>query len=203
LADTLPGVLRIYNQLAAKHGFAAIDDPQLVRRMTTREFLQAHRIPIGKVPLLMREIAAAQRQELPQVRLHAQLPEALHTLRRGGACLGIVSSNSEENIRVCLRANGMEDSFSLIVGYSRILGKHRALRRVMKEQGATPPQTIYFGDEARDAQAARAAGVPFAAVGWGINTLETLASYDPARLFPTPADLAAWAERWIQGDVGK
>src|SRR5687767_11883147 len=90
LADTLPGLLRIYNRLAEERGYAVVEDPAAVREMTMRQFLAAHRIPLTQVPGLVRAIAAAQKSEIGQVRLHESLPALVRRLHQAGCKQGIV-----------------------------------------------------------------------------------------------------------------
>lgn len=201
LADTLPGVLRIYNRLAEKHGFRTVEDPTAVRGLTMHEFLTSHRIPLAKVPLVVREIVAAQRSEIAHVRLHEHLPALLPRLARSRCRLGVVSSNAEENIRACLRANGVEECFAFVAGYSRLLGKHHALRRVLKQEELVPGEALYIGDEVRDVLAARAVGIDVAAVCWGINSEAVLARHAPTFIAVSAAELAALVETWLAEEL--
>ena len=57
----------------------------------------------------------------------------LEQIGRSGCRMGIVSSNAEDNIRTCLRANGAEPWFEFVVGYPRLLGKQRGLRRILRK----------------------------------------------------------------------
>jgi phosphoglycolate phosphatase-like HAD superfamily hydrolase len=109
-----------------------------------------------------------------------------------------MSSNGEENIRECLKAHGVEECFAFVAGYSRLLGKHRALRRILKEESVPLSQAVYIGDEVRDVLAAQAAGIDMAAVCWGINAQRVLARHFPTHLVLTPIELTQLAEGWIQ-----
>ena len=189
LADTLHGALAIYNGLAGRHGFRPIKDPEAVRGMTTAAFLKAHRVPLLKVPLLLREFLAAQKSRMDQVRLCAGVAELVRALRGDGVRQGVISSNNEQNIRTCLRANGVEDCFEFVVGYSRLFGKQQAIRRILKQRKCPPGELLYVGDEVRDIEAARAAGVDVASVTWGLNTEDLLAEHRPTRLLRAADDL--------------
>jgi phosphoglycolate phosphatase len=189
LADSLDGALRIYNQLAAEYGLVPIDDPTPVRQMTIPAFLKAHRISLAKVPVLYSKFLKAQASQMASVRLHEGIPEVVGKLQEREYRLAVISSNTPENIRVCLRANGVEERFEFVLGYSRLFGKESAIRGLIKSLKLAPRDLLYVGDEVRDINAARKAGVTVASVCWGFNSEEALAAEHPEYIVHTPAEL--------------
>jgi len=189
LADTLPLALRIFNEVACRRGFRPVEDTEAVRHLGTLAFLRAHNVPLLKLPLLVREFLAAQQQEIASVRLVAGIAETVTALRHQGCRLGVLSSNTRENIVTCLRNNGVAEAFEFVVGYRRLLGKGRALRRLLRDQRADPRTVLYVGDEVRDIEAAREAGADVAAVAWGLHAADFLARHAPTYLVGQPRDL--------------
>jgi phosphoglycolate phosphatase-like HAD superfamily hydrolase len=189
LADTLALSLRIYNEVAGKHGYRPVTDPEGARHLSTLAFLKAHGIPLLKLPLLVREFLAAQRREIASVRLFPEIAQTVSELRDMNCRLGVLSSNSRDNILACLESNGAAGAFDFIVGYTRLLGKGRALRRLLKDQKAVPGKVLYIGDEVRDIEAAREAMADVAAVTWGLHAGEFLAQHAPTYLVSRPAEL--------------
>jgi phosphoglycolate phosphatase len=108
--------------------------------------------------------------------------------------MGILSSNSSDNIQACLRANQADKIFAPVVGHRRLLGKGRALRRFLRSQCLPKGDVLYVGDEVRDIEAARQAGVDVAAVAWGANTRELLLNHRPDYLIESPGQLATMLE---------
>jgi phosphoglycolate phosphatase len=194
LADTLGELLRIYNLVAARDGYRPITDPETVRRSSPVALLRSHGISLLRLPFLIREVLLAQRDRMASTRLFPGLEELLPALRRQGYRLGVVSSNDESNIRACLRANGVEPLFDCVVGCSRLFGKARALRRVCRLWSAHPEQVLYIGDEVRDIDAARSAGIAVAAVTWGLHGADLLRGRQPNHLIEHPAQLPALLE---------
>jgi phosphoglycolate phosphatase len=190
LADTLALAVATYNALAARHGFRPVADPAAVREMGSLAFLRHHRIPLRRLPLLLREYRAETRSRMAEVRLFEGLPAVLARLRAAGVVQGVLSSNSAENIERCLRANGVGAEFAFVVGYPRLFGKGRALRRLLRAHRVEPALFLYVGDEERDVAAAHQAGVAVAAVGWGLHAPEVLARQSPTHFWPAPA--AIW-----------
>jgi phosphoglycolate phosphatase len=189
LADTLASSLRIYNELAVQHGFRTVTDPEAARGLTPLGFLRSHDIPLASVPSLLRNVRAAHRQEMAGTRLFPGLSPVLESLRQAGCRLGILSSNARENILACLRANQVDGLFESVVGYSRLLGKARGIRRQLRARAVDRRRAIYVGDEVRDIEAARQAGVAVAAVTWGFNAADLLARHAPDYLVEQPEQL--------------
>jgi len=187
LANTMALALATYNDLAARHGFRQVDDPTAVQGMGARVFLKQHGIPL---PSLAREYLAATRHRMQEIQLFDGLPDLVRMLKASGCRQGVLSSNSAENIGVCLRANAVEDVFDFVVGYPRLFGKGRAIRRLLKKEGIEPTQFLYIGDEVRDVEAARQAGVDIAAAAWGFHTPEQLSQESPTYLWSSPNDAA-------------
>lgn len=87
----------------------------------------------------------------------------LHHLAHAGLALGIVSTNSEANVRTVLGpAAELIDHFDCGDGIFR---KRFGLRRLLRRSRVGRSRALYIGDEIRDYRAARAAGVAFGAVG--------------------------------------
>jgi phosphoglycolate phosphatase-like HAD superfamily hydrolase len=125
-----------------------------------------------------------------KVQLFPSVAEVLEVLRRSGPRMAVLSSNSRENVRACLRASGSEDHFEAVFGYRRLFGKGRAIKWIrMRSRGVAGRKVIYVGDEVRDVTAARQAGVDIAAVTWGYNTRELLAAQGPNFLVDSPDEL--------------
>jgi phosphoglycolate phosphatase-like HAD superfamily hydrolase len=183
--------VRIYNELAAASGFRPIDDPQAVRGMSLLPFLRAHGIGVLQVPLLVKRVLTRQRAELASVPLFPGVAAVLHAVRAAGGCMSVLSSNAADNIRACLGANGVLELFEAVVGYRRLFGKGRALRRFRKAHALGPSEVLYVGDEVRDVEAARHDGVAVAAVSWGYQARQLLAEHAPDYLLDRPEELAA------------
>lgn len=190
LADTLLPSLRIFNQLSAEFGFRPIpeDELPLARELSARQILLHCGIPKRKVPRIAARGIALLRQELPAITPFSGIAAALQSLRSAGCTLGIVSSNSESNVRLFLSRHGLE-LFDVIRCSSRLFGKAHDLRRLLKTHRWLPERTLFIGDECRDIEAAHQAGIRALAVTWGYNTAHALAAMQPSGLVESPETL--------------
>jgi phosphoglycolate phosphatase-like HAD superfamily hydrolase len=191
LADTFSCMVEAYNAPAARRGLRLIDDPAAARALTPLALLRTLDIPLVKLPSLVASVLAAVRRAMTAVQLFSGVSEALDAFRQVGCQMSVLSSNSRDNILACLQANVVADHFESVIGSRRIWGKGEGIRRFLKSRAAAAERAIYVGDEVRDIQAARKAGVDVAAVTWGYNTRNLLAEYAPDFLIERPKELLA------------
>lgn len=189
LADTLTIALGIYNRMAARRSFRPISDPHAVRGMGMKEFLRTHQIAAHHVPFAFNTFLRELRRLAPEVRLNSGIADAVRKAAECGVVQGIVSSNDTHTIQACLEANNVADVFTHVSGTSRIFGKERRIKKVMSRCKAEPADVLYIGDEVRDIEAARAAGLDIASVTWGLNSEQLLRSESPTFLVSQPDEI--------------
>lgn len=189
LADSGPWVAGVLNEVAARYGFNRLTREEMaeLRAADTRTVLRRLAIPAWRLPALARHMRARMAREIDAIPLFDGVGEALDALAGSGAAMAVASSNSEANVRRVLGARTRH--FRWFECGTSLFGKAARFRRVLARAGATPAQALCIGDEVRDAEAARKAGIAFAAVAWGYNTPDVLRACRPALFFHTPADL--------------
>jgi phosphoglycolate phosphatase len=103
--------------------------------------------------------------------------------------LAVVSSDHEANVR---RALG-PDNAGLIAHYAcgaSLFGKASKFKQVLKRAGMAAGQAIAIGDEVRDIEAARKAGIRSGAVTWGYATPEALRQHGADEMFASLDEIA-------------
>lgn len=190
LADTLPWVSVAFNQLAARYGFEPLTaaDHETLRHLPMQEMMRRVRIPLWRMPALVTGMRKLMAEHIHEFKLFDGIANSLHQLSRAGVVLGAVSSNSAENVRAILGQSNAA-LFSHFACSASIFGKTPKLRAVLKASGIPASETIYLGDEVRDAEAAHKAGMAYGAVGWGYHPLERLRAQGAAEFFDTPAEI--------------
>ena len=190
LADTIDILLSITNRLSAEFGFKSATKEELTQlsNLTSWQILRYSGISIFKVPLLIRKLKAELRSEIPNIQLFPGIKEVLQNLKNSGFQLGIITSNSRENVLASLENNGLQDTFTFIYSGSTF-GKHKVIKRWLKKERVNPEEVVYVGDETRDIDAARKTGVKVIAVSWGFNSQEALAGQNPDFLIERPQEL--------------
>jgi phosphoglycolate phosphatase len=191
LADSLPWFQGHVNDVADRFGFRRIAEADIepLRRMGPHEILLHLGVPRWKVPFIARHMRRLKAAHIDDIPMFPGAPETLHALAGGGVRLALVTSDSEANARRQLGPANAALFADFACGVS-VFGKAPKFRRVSKRAGIAPARTIGIGDEVRDIEAARAAGIAAGAVTWGYAAPETLAVLRPDYLFQGIGDIA-------------
>lgn len=190
LVDSLAHSIDVFKRIAPRFKLNLDLDLDTARTMPTKELFRRMGVRFWVLPRLVRAFQAEAALDAATLKLFPGVPETLAALADRGRRLGILSSNREDAIRACLRANGVEQHFAFVVGYPRLFGKAKALRRIMKAERIDRDELLYVGDESRDVQAANRARVAAAAVTWGFHAEALLTATGPKYVVRTPAELA-------------
>jgi len=176
LAETLPALLDIANGLASEFDFEPMDEAEFQRwrGLTTQEILQEGRVSLWKMPRIVRRVRREQHRIMPEMEMVSGMRAVLLALKSRGDRLGIATSNGEENLRIFLENNQLQNVFEFAKFNISLFGKARVLRRMVQQEGLDLSQTFYVGDEVRDVQAAKKVGLQSVGVIWGFNTAEAL-----------------------------
>ena len=195
LADTLPLLVNILNRLSGKYGYKTIEESDLntLRGKTSKEILKSLGISLLKLPFVVRNVRQELRREIEFIRPIAGIRTMLFQLKKRGHKLGIVTSNSEENVKKFLEANNLQ-YFDFVCSGSSIFGKAGLLKSLMKSQHLKPGEAVYVGDETRDIDAARKARVKIISVSWGFNSRQILEKEKPDFLIDAPGELTKIVE---------
>jgi phosphoglycolate phosphatase len=175
LADSFPTFMRVFDELATKHRYLPFDHKQLpeLRRLDARRILQHHKVPMWKLPVIVREMRRIMTREIASIPAFPGVQATLAHLAQQGATVAIVSSNSLENVQLVLGPEITAHIHHYECG-SSLFGKASRIRRIMTQMSVEAEETILIGDEIRDATAAAKCGIRFAAVGWGYTELSSL-----------------------------
>lgn len=119
---------------------------------------------------------------------------AAEALVAEGFSLGIVSTKFRRRIECILEREALIHLFPVIVGGEDV-SRHKpdpsGLETALAMLGIGPRETLYVGDSVVDAETAKAANVPFAAVLSGVTALDALAAYDPVAILEDLRSLPA------------
>ena len=197
LADTIDILLSITNRLSAEFGFKSATKEELAQlsNLNSWQILQYSGISIFKFPLLIRRLKAELHSEVPHIQLFPGIKEVLLELKKRGFQLGIITSNSRENVLGALEKNGLQDTFTFIYSGSTF-GKHKVINKWLRIENIHTEKVVYVGDEIRDIDAAKKTGIKVIAVGWGFNSPQALAAQNPNFLIERPHELIEIMNSW-------
>ena len=191
LADTFPFALRIMDQVVEKFGLKKIDQNEIeaLRYLDARNVMKHFDIPLWKMPAISHHVMSLLGEQVHLLSLFDGIDQLLKDLSDRGIKLGVVTSNSYENV---IKILGPENA-ALIEYYEcgvRVFGKQSKLKKVLRQSGVEAENAICIGDEIRDIQAAQKVHIPFGAVGWGFTNIEALKACNPAEVFVNVGDIA-------------
>jgi len=128
-------------------------------------------------------------KQLHEVPIFSGMKEVIEELNSAKIDLYIVSSNGNKNIYKFMKINHMENSFKKVYGGIGLRGKAKALQAVVRKNGLDPSTTFYVGDETRDVNAAKTAGLRTVSVTWGYNGKKILLEQKPEKIVDKPSQL--------------
>jgi phosphoglycolate phosphatase len=186
LADSWRLMGRAIVEAADRFGYRSPspEEAEQLRGLDNRAVMKALGVRMWQLPAIathMRAVSAAQAHE---VKLFEGIDTMVQALSDGGVRVAIVSSNAEATIRLVLGPD-LAGRVSAYACGASLFGKARKFTRVVHRLGVEPSQAIAIGDEGRDIEAARAAGVASGAVTWGYATRDLLVSCRPTHVFDT------------------
>lgn len=121
-------------------------------------------------------------------------------LRACGLKTGIVTNNSRQGLQMGLSLLGLENAFDITItrdDVDRCKPSPDGILLALKALSVSPEAALYVGDSLVDLEAASAAGVLSALVGWTTLTREQRQSHEPCLMLETPDALLDLIEKLI------
>jgi phosphoglycolate phosphatase len=192
LADSFAWFARVVNDTADRFRFKRIEpeESDMLRGKSAREVVRHLGVPAWKLPIIAHHMRQRQAAEIAQTKLFDGTAGMLRTLHASGIAIAVVTSNTESNVRAVLGPD-----LARLVSYFRcgaaLFGKATKLTSVLRESGVTASDAICIGDELRDMDAARVAGIAFGAVAWGYTRPDALLQSSPDEMFHSMDEICA------------
>jgi len=190
LADTFPWVERIMDQVADHFQLKRLEPHELetLRGPDARKLLKAYRLPFWKILEIATHVRGLMTQDIHNIALFEGMDRLLRNLSERGVRLALVSSNSCENVQNVL-GNEMASLFLYYECGVSLFGKAAKFRKILRQSGMQPHETISIGDEIRDLEAAKRVNIDFGAVSWGYTRVEALMALSPCEVFTSAEDI--------------
>ena len=194
LADSYPWFRSELGDLARRWGFrdAAAGEDEALRQMSASAVFRYLGVPGWKLPLIAADLRRRMGGKLDEIRLFDGVAPMLERLAAGDARLAIASSNAAANVDRLLGAR-LRGLFHDCECGAPLSGKHARLKRLLRRAKVDAHRAIYIGDEIRDIEAARRAGIAAGAVSWGYNRAAVLRRHRPDLIFTEIGQLAQLA----------
>lgn len=193
IADTVDWAMNIFNKIASEFNIQPLEarERDLIRSKRPQELLKS----FGVTGLQLTSVVIRLRKEMSHAISHMKMVPCINNVFREihnlGFRLGVLTSNSKDNVKTFLENNDLIDIFDFIYSEKNIFGKKTAINRMLTPEKISKQNVIYVGDETRDIEASKKAGIPVIAVTWGLNDKQILATAQPNQIIDAPEELLA------------
>jgi phosphoglycolate phosphatase len=189
LADTFGIAISVFRKLARKWHDTGDDEIERLRSLPAREALKQLGVRWWHLPYIIYEGRRAVKQQMETVVAIKGIPPVVKALHERGYQLLIISSNSTKNINRFLVRNNLNEYFDGVWGGKGIFAKGAAIKEIALRSGLSLQDCTYIGDEVRDVDASKHAGIPYVVVSWGYNNRKALETAKAETLIDKPEEL--------------
>lgn len=197
LADTLDLAVNLFNGIAHEFDLKPLlaEDRELLRKKRPQELLRNFGVSKMKLATLLLRLRKEMAHTIPDMKMITGMKDELTKLKGTGYRLGVLTSNSVENVAAFLSANELTAVFNFIYSGKNLFGKKTVINNMLIREGISKTQAIYVGDETRDVEASQKAGIPVIAVSWGLNERALLEELKPDRIADRPEELSIFVKQ--------
>lgn len=190
IANSITIGLKVVNSIIAGLGMDEITENnfEIIRGKPYYDIIKMINIPIWQIPKLLLQLRDKMKENLHDVHPYRYMPYVLTELQKEGYRLFVLTSNSRDIVEDFMRAHAIE-VFEDIYSEKNIFGKAAAITQLLKLQGIQKNDVVYIGDEVRDIEASKKAGIPVISVTWGFNSEDILKSHSPSAIAHEPKEL--------------
>lgn len=191
IVDSFDKVIEKFNVLADQFHFRKTSPNKFLqlKDLDSRALIKHFNISTFKLPIVLYYARKQLRIEMAHLLSFSNVPQVIQRLHQAHFKLGILTSNSNENVMEWLKLNNLSSFFDFIHGDSGYFGKNRQLKKILKKYAINPSQAYYIGDETRDIEAAKYNGIYSVATTWGFNLEKILLTHQPHYIARKPEDL--------------
>ncbi len=191
LADTLEAVVDILNSHSKEFKIRKIttEDLDRLRDMPPLDILKEFKVSLMSVTYIATRCKMMLNSHIEDIPVIPGIKKLLARLKKERYKMGIMTSNSEGNVRRFLKKNGLLKYFNVLHSGISAFGKTLVINSFLHKVKLSPEDVVYLGDEIRDIESAKKSRVPMVAVGWGFNSKKALLSHKPDHFISRPMQL--------------
>lgn len=186
LTNNFQVVIKSMNSVLKKLNYPPLSE-QNVKKLGIKALFKEYKISGLKLLLfvfLARKQIAKYVDEYP---LPDKMSDTIKTLSKNNN-LAIVTSNSSKTVKKFLDKHDLQEYFEEIYSGS-YFGKERKIVKIIKNHGWKKSETVYVGDEERDIEAGKKAGLKAYGVSWGFESPKLLQKAGANKIFKQPSEI--------------
>ncbi|MDZ7611644.1 MAG: HAD-IA family hydrolase [Candidatus Moranbacteria bacterium] len=191
LADSFHLFIKAVNSIREKEREKPLGKKEIeqLRNMEAREILTQLGLSMWKIPLYAKRARDYMNKNFRGVFPFQGTEIMLKQLKNNNIRLILLTSNKKDSVESFFKKCDWS-KFDLLVAGAGPFSKSREVRKIIKKMRLDPKKTILIGDETRDIEGAKKAGICSGAVAWGYNGKEILLKKDPDYMFNDPSEIA-------------
>jgi HAD superfamily hydrolase (TIGR01549 family) len=181
IADTKSLLFDSINSVGPNFGLRKIrkNEMSTLAAMSGRDILKKYKVSFWKLPFIAWRVKHKMAAQMKKVKIFPGFEDVLKKLKKQKAILGVVSSNSQNNIVALLKHYKLDGYFKFVASVP-LYRKKRGLKRILRRYNFKSEEVTYVGDEAEDIKAAKALDLEMVAVSFGFNSKRMLVRVVPA-----------------------
>lgn len=190
IADSLDAMVHIMNRFSHRFGYKHITEEMRdsLRHETSQKILSEFNLSPWRLLWIALRVKAEMHKQVANIHLIDGMKTAIRQLKADGYTLGVATSNSKVTVEQFLAKHHLTDCFDFVFART-VFNKATLLKAILRHFRFPPKNVWYIGDETRDIDAARVAGVGIVSVTWGMNSAEILKSHQPDHIVTEPASI--------------
>lgn len=190
LADSGPISLKAIKSMAQKYGFRDIEwnDVNKMRGMSFSDRCKYMGVSPLKIPIFVSDFYSYYKTHIDELELNKGIGELTHTLHDEGFGLAVLSSNSENNIKHFFEINNI-NIFNDIICSNHLFSKDIMINKYIRRKKLNKNKVLYVGDELRDIEACKKAGIDIVWVDWGLDMRSTVEPSRPNYIVSDPNEI--------------
>ena len=190
IADSITPLFHMLNKMAPEIGVRPVswEEFDRLRDLTPRQILKELKIPLFKMPRLVRMVLEEYRHIISHLQPCEGILELLSELKQRRISHALLSSNDDQNLAAFLTQYQI-DSFAWVEGTEGVLNKSSYLKTQIRKHKLAQYDLYYIGDEIRDIEAARSNKIKSIAVSWGLHSHQHLQKQQPDYLVDKPSEI--------------
>jgi phosphoglycolate phosphatase len=194
LSDSIQVFIQAYNDFAEQEGYkkVALEELDDLKKMSIPERCRHLNFPMRNIPFAAPKLYRYIRETRETLPLFPDIKEMLDELNSRGIKIAVISSNASDIIKNCLESNGINYVHD-ILSSKYIFSKDKLIKKLLKQYDYTSEDAFYTGDEQRDIDASKRAGLRVVWASWGYDDESLITG--PDFKATTPDDIVGFASR--------
>ena len=133
IANDMDEFFDIFNKLSKKYGYRKIEKNQIekFKDKGAQWLLKNIKISTWKIPFLISESRNMLNKTIENIKPFKGMPKVLKDLGNDGLTLGILTTNTDTNVKKFLNNNDL-DIFDFIYSKSSLFGKHKIITKILR-----------------------------------------------------------------------